>query len=416
MFKEAQSLRPHIGLFGRRNTGKSSLINSLAGYELSLVSPVAGTTTDPVLKSIEIAPLGPVVLLDTAGIDDEGELGELRIKMTMARIPSVHLALIVSDGIWGEYEDSLLKKLAENKIPSLVVWSKSDESSPGFKEKEQVEKLGLESISVSVTKGRGLRSLVMAMIKALPEEAFESPPILRDLIPEQGLCLFVTPIDQGAPKGRLIVPQVQSLRDCLDAHALSFLVQTEEIPRALALLKNSPDLLVCDSQAVHKCVEAVDEKIPLTTFSILMARLKFDLAELSAGAAMIHFLKDGDKVCISEVCAHHSQPEDIGRVKIPRLLKKFTGKKLEIEFSAGRDFPANLGAFKLLIHCGGCMSNRPTMLYRMAEAKRAGVAITNYGVAMSLMQKVLERSLQIFPVALAAYNDAKGKYKNCKHL
>lgn len=409
---QPKATRPHIGLFGRRNTGKSSLMNYLVGHELALVSDIAGTTTDPVEKSVEILPLGPVVIIDTAGIDDEGELGELRVKKTVDRLSSAHLALLVTDGAWGEYEEQAVSLFNERKIPFIAVWNKADllESDLGAPDAVLLEKLaqrGITSVFISSLCKTGLPDLTAAMLRALPEEALAPPPMLRDLLPENGVCLFVAPIDDSAPKNRLIAPQVQALRDLLDGHQISLVIQPEEIKATLGLLRQPPNLLVTDSQAVHKCVQDSPPELPLTTYSILMARMKGDLPTLSAGAAAIHGLKDGDSVCIAEVCAHHAMPDDIGRVKIPLLLKKFTWAELDVQFAAGRDYPEDLSRYKLVIHCGGCMINRPVMLARIAEAQRAGVPITNYGVAISLLHNVLERSLQIFPEALAAYQKAR---------
>lgn len=402
-----KAVRPHITIFGRRNTGKSSLMNMLVGYDLAVVSPVPGTTTDPVEKSVEIPPLGPVVLVDTAGMDDEGELGSLRIKKSSARLSAAHLALLVCDRTWGPYEEQAAELFKEKKLPFIVVWSKADLGPPSEEPVASLRAKGIAQVLVSAAEGKGQQELVQAMLEALPEEAQNPPPMLRDLVPPGKTCLFVAPIDKSAPKARLIAPQVQALRDCLDGHAISLIVQPEELTAALGLLREQPHLLVCDSQAVHLCVRDAPASLPLTTYSILMARLKGDLPTLAAGAAAIYGLKSGDKVLIGEVCAHHAEADDIGRVKIPALLKKFTGADLDIRFAAGRAFPDSLDEYQLVIHCGACMVNRPVMLSRLAEARRAGVPITNYGVAISLMQKVLERSLAVFPEALTAYIQAR---------
>ncbi len=401
---QPRATQPHIGIFGRRNTGKSSLFNFLLGYEHALVSEIAGTTTDPVEKSVEIPPLGPVVLVDTAGIDDEGELGSLRIKTTLARVALVDLALLLTDVAWGKYEEQACALFHAQNIPFVVVWSKSDLglapggigapyfSSPGdffgpphssdFIDNNQNGQAPINpeispiispiispkiiTVAISALKKQGRGDLILAILAKLPAQALSPPPMLSDLVASGSVCLFVAPIDQSAPKARLIAPQVQALRDCLDGHAISLIVQPEELEAALGALSKPPDLLVCDSQAVHQCVRLSPPELPLTTYSILMARLKGDLAVMAAGAAAITGLKNGDSVCISEVCAHHAQPDDIGRVKIPQLLAKFTGKKLDIRFAAGKDYPENLSAYKLIIHCGGCMANRPTMLARLA--------------------------------------------------
>ena len=407
MTRQPRAMCPHIAIFGRCNAGKSSLMNALAGQNLSLVSPVAGTTADPVEKSVEIPPLGPVVIIDTAGLDDTGDLGELRARRAESALASADLALLVSDGNWGPCEERLREMLAERGIPAVVVWNGSGREHPAPKTAKILERSGLPQIFVSALHGTGMAELVRAISLALPEAALAPPPMLRDLVPAGSVCLFVAPIDGGAPKARLIAPQAQALRDCLDGHAVGVMVQPEELGMALTALRHPPSLLVCDSQAVHVCAREAPPETPLTTYSILMARMKGDLATLAAGAAAIHTLTDKDRVCVSEVCAHHAQPDDIGRVKIPALLRKFTGAELEIHFASGRDFPDNLEDFRLVVHCGGCMVNRAAMLARIAEARRRNVPITNYGVAISLMHGVLERSLEIFPGALAAYRSAR---------
>ena len=404
--QQPKALSPNIGIFGRRNSGKSSLLNFLLGYELALVSPVAGTTTDPVEKALEVPKLGPAVFIDTAGFDDEGELGRLRVRKSEDKLDSVHLALLVADGSWGEYEEHFAAICRERQISLIVVWSKEDLKRPDPAIVDRLAGQGLTQVSLSARKGTGLDALILAILHKLPEEALAPPPMLRDLMPKGEICLFVAPIDSSAPKGRLIVPQVQALRDCLDGRQISLVVQPEELAAALAVLRHPPYLLVCDSQAVHECARLAPADIRLTTYSILMARLKGDLPTLAAGAAAILSLKEGDPICISEVCTHHAQPDDIGRVKIPALLRKFTGLNPDIHFAAGRDYPQDLSRFKLVIHCGGCMINRPLMLTRLAESGASGVPITNYGLAICLMQNVLERSLQIFPEALAAYKRA----------
>ncbi|MDR1126167.1 MAG: [FeFe] hydrogenase H-cluster maturation GTPase HydF [Deltaproteobacteria bacterium] len=406
MQPQPKAMSPHIGIYGRRNAGKSSLLNFLLGYELALVSAIAGTTADPVEKTLEVPRLGPVVFVDTAGYDDEGELGELRVQKTLASLKQVNLALLVSEGGWGEPEEEMVKLCDEKKLRLIVVWNKSDLARPPACLQEKLAGRGLPQVLVSTVNNTGLDDLVLAMLQILPEEALAPPPMLSDLIPAGESCLFVAPIDSSAPKGRLIAPQVQAMRDCLDGHLVSHIVQPQEIPAALEVLKKRPYLLVCDSQAVDECVRLAPPDLSLTTYSILMARIKGDLPFMSAGAATILGLKDGDAVCISEVCAHHAQPDDIGRVKIPNWLKKFTGADLKISFAQGRDYPADLSRYKLVIHCGGCMINRQLMLTRLAEAGRKGVPVTNYGVAISLLHGVLERSLQIFPAALEAYRKA----------
>lgn len=423
-----RALQPHIGLFGRRNAGKSSLLNYLMGYDLALVSPVPGTTTDPVEKSIELPGLGPVTLVDTPGLDDAGELGRMRAQKGLERMAFVHLALLVTDGAWGKPEKETLAALHERGTPCIIVRTKADladnpadsapGSGPGSEPGSEAEAVpnavadavaassapGVECVSVSAKARTGLQDLLGAIRRALPEAALVPPPLLRDLLAPGSLCVLVAPIDASAPKGRLIAPQTQALRDCLDGHIICLVLQPEELAGALGRLAMPPALVVCDSQVVRACGDALPPDAPLTTFSILMARQKADLATLCAGAAAIYSLQDNDKVCISEVCAHHAQPDDIGRVKIPAMLRAFTGKNLDIRFSSGRDYPENLAEFSLVIHCGGCMIAPPLMHARMEAARSAGVPITNYGVAISLMQGILDRSLHMFPDALEAFN------------
>ena len=401
-----QALRPCIGIFGRRNAGKSSLMNFLTGQELAIVSPIAGTTTDPVQKSVEIFPLGPVVLVDTAGLDDDGALGTLRTEKSLDFFSKVHLAVLVCAGDWGAFEESICSRFISTKIPFFVVWSKADIASPSAAGTAFLVKNKISCVHVSAIKKQGLQDLTETMARLMPAEAMATPSLLTGLLPANGLCLFVAPIDGSAPKGRLIAPQVQALRNALDSHVISLVVQPEELGTALTLLTRLPDITICDTQAVGHCAEVLPDNALLTTYSILMARLKGHLPTLAAGAAVIHSLQNGDKVCISEVCTHHSQPDDIGRVQIPRLLASFTGAELDITFAAGVDYPQNISEYKLIIHCGGCMINRPAMLGRMNKAALTGVAITNYGVAISLMRHVLEQTLEVFPEALAAYDDA----------
>lgn len=406
MLQQPKSMRASIGIFGRRNVGKSSLMNILSGFTMSLVSPVAGTTTDPVEKSVELPFLGPVVLVDTAGIDDEGELGTLRVQKSEERARSVSLALVVTDGVWGTYEEEVCTTIAKSKIPIIIVWNKSDIITPNEDALQKASKYSSFSVSLSAMNNKGLDALFDAMLQALPEEALLPPPLLQDLIPTGKICIFVTPIDKSAPKGRLIAPQVQALRDALDGHCISLVVQTEELHDAINALRDPPHLVVCDSQAVHECARILPESITMTTFSILMARIKGDLSLLAQGAAAISSLKEGDQVYICEACAHHAQDDDIGKVKIPQMLRNFTKIEPKIDFYTGKGFPRSIPDDALIIHCGGCMLNRPAMLARIQEAQSRGASITNYGVAISLMQGVLERSLQCFPAALALYQKA----------
>ena len=399
-----RGLRPHIALAGRRNAGKSALLNALAGQAVSIVSDTPGTTTDPVAKIMELAPLGPVVLLDTAGIDDEGVLGAQRVKRTRDALRGVDAALLVTDGdLWDAPERELARLLEDRRIPFVVVHNKSDLVPTG----PQAAELPEGEIRVSALKGEGIASVVAALARILPEAALGQPPLLGDLLPGGTLAVLVVPLDSGAPKGRLIQPQVQTIRDCLDGQASCLVTTPGEYAAMLERLSAPPDLVICDSQVVRETVAATPPGVPLTTFSILMARLKGDLATLAAGAAALERLRPGDTVVIQEGCSHHPQADDIGRVKLPRLLRALAGGDVKVVMAAGAAFSANPEEARAVVHCGGCVITRRQMLERMAEAGAQNLPMTNYGVALSLGQGVLERALGPFPEALAAYRAAR---------
>ena len=370
-----KSMRLHIGVFGRTNVGKSSLLNRITNQEISIVSDVAGTTTDVVEKSMELLPVGPVTFLDTAGLDDSTELGAQRVEKTMKVLNRIDVGVIVCDnrGL-GEYENELIKKLDELKIPYLIVVNKCD-----------IEKPVLDRYAL-YTSVKDDEQLVFkfkeALVKLLPDDFVNSPKIAGDLVEPKSTVILVIPIDKEAPKGRIILPQVQTLRDLLDSDCLTYVVKETELKQALDNLKTPPALVITDSQAFRKVSEIVPDEIPLTSFSILFARLKGDLDEFVKGAEAIDNLKDGDMVLILESCTHHAIEDDIGRVKIPNLLRKRTGKNLVIHNYAGHDFP-DIKDYKLIIHCGACMTNRREVLSRILLADKAGVPITNYGVAIS---------------------------------
>lgn len=402
-----KSLRLHIALFGRRNVGKSSLLNALTGQRLAIVSETPGTTTDPVEKALELAPLGPVVFLDTAGLDDSGELGEERVRRSLNILRRCDLALLVTAGAdWGEHEMRLARDLAESGIPFAVARNKQDLMQAG----EPARPAGLAEsvpvVDVSAATGHGLDALRAALQGLVPAEAGDAPPLASDLLPERGLLLLIVPLDTGAPKGRLILPQVQTIRDSLDGRKLCLVATAEDLPEALAALKRPPDLAVCDSQVVHAAAAGIPDETPLTTFSILMARLKADLPALARGAAALAKLRPGDAVLIQEACSHHPQKDDIGRVKLPRLLHKLAGGDLNISWSAGKAFQDYDPAWRAVVHCGGCMLTRAQMLARLRAAESAGCPMTNYGMAISLAQGVLDRVLSPFPEALAAFREA----------
>lgn len=402
-----KGLRLHIGLFGKRNSGKSTLMNALIGQPVSIVSAHPGTTTDPVEKAYELAPLGAVVFVDTAGLDDEGELGALRVQKTRAVLERVDLALIVvDDGRVGPLEQELIATLRERKTPFVVVFNKSDLAEPGKAQLVELAADNVESVVVSAGQGLGIDSLKEAMFRQAPEGGLEEARLIGDLIGPGDVVVLVVPIDLGAPKGRLILPQVQTLRDILDSDATGMMVKERELPDALARLATPPRLVVCDSQVVLKVAADTPREIPLTTFSILMARFKGDMIGLAEGAGALSRLRPGDRVLISEACSHHALADDIGRVKIPRWLRQFAGGNLEIDVKSGRDFPDDLTPYALIVQCGGCTVTRRQMLARQYRAARQGVPMTNYGMAISVVQGVLDRSLQCFPAALDAYRRA----------
>lgn len=398
-----KGLRPHIALVGRRNSGKSALLNALVGQAVSIVSETPGTTTDPVAKTIELTPLGPVVLLDTAGTDDEGgRLGRQRVERTFNALRGVDAALLVTDrGQWDTPERELAALLEARHIPYVVIRNKADlDGEEGIAARDG-------QISVSAMAGTGMDAVVAALVHILPEAALHRPPLLEDLLSAGGLVALVVPLDSGAPKGRLIQPQVQTIRDCLDMCGSCLVTTPGEYAAVLQWLTAPPDLVICDSQVVREAVAATPQQVPLTTFSILMARLKGDLTVLAAGAAALERLAPGDMVIIQEGCSHHPQADDIGRVKLPRLLRRLAGGNVDVRVVAGTEFftyPANA---KAVIHCGGCVITRRQMLERMAAARARSVPMTNYGLALSLGQGVLERALGPFPEALAAYRTSR---------
>ncbi len=395
--KAPKGVRMVITLVGRRNAGKSSLINAIAGQDIAIVSDYPGTTTDPVEKHYELLPLGPVTFYDTAGLDDTGELGELRIKATRKVLYRTDTALLVvgSDGI-GDEERKILSLLREMTIPTLVIMNKSDIAPLRSEDKEFCMQKNLPLLQVSTVSGEGIDMVKKAIIDSAPREFAEDPVLVSDLIQEGDTVLCVVPIDLAAPKGRLILPQVQVLRDVLDSDALGMVVKERELEEALTVLKENLSLVVTDSQVVLKVAGDVPDHIPMTTFSILFARYKGDLRTLVHGARTIDTLRDGDKILMCEACSHHAVADDIGRVKIPRWMTQYTGKKLKFVQYTGHDFPQDLENSSLAIHCGGCMINRTEMLRRVRECMRRDVPITNYGVAISKVQGVLDRVVKPF--------------------
>lgn len=382
--------RIHIGFFGRRNAGKSSLVNAITNQELAVVSSVKGTTTDPVYKAMELLPLGPVEIIDTPGFDDVGELGELRVKKTRQILAKTDVAVLVVDGTEGVSgcDKELIQLFREREVPYIVVYNKCDISGGEVSSENE--------ISVSAAKKLNIEEL-KEKIGSLAKNAGNGRRIIGDLLSPGDMVVLVTPIDGSAPKGRMILPQVQALRDVLDADAEAVFTKETQLAETLSALAAPPKMVVTDSQAFGLVSKIVPEEVPLTSFSILMARYKGFLESAVKGAARIKDLRDGDTVLISEGCTHHRQCGDIGSVKLPAWLKKYTGKSLNIELSSGRDFPEDLSGYALVIHCGGCMLNEREMLHRKNIAEAAGVPFTNYGTAIACMNGILKRSLGIFP-------------------
>lgn len=410
MQKTPKGLRLHIGIFGRRNVGKSSILNRLTGQNTSIVSDFAGTTTDPVEKPMELLPLGPVVFVDTAGVDDEGALGQMRIDRSLQVIKRTDLALLVTEaGEWGEFENHLLSEFDKLKTPAIVIFNKSDVAKP---DKTVISKLESEKRTFSVISAKentGIEQLRKQLIKSAPEEFMTNPAIVSDLVSPGGIAVLVVPIDKEAPKGRLILPQVQSIRDLLDGDSVAVVCKDRELRSTLEKLSVKPDIVVTDSQAFLKVSADTPQEIPMTSFSILFARFKGDLYEMTRGAMTIEKLQPGDKIMIAESCTHHPITDDIGTVKIPRWLNQFVGGKVQIDHWRGHDWPDNLEEYKLIIHCGGCMWNRREMLSRIMTAKQAGVPITNYGLTIAYTLGIFERALRPFPHAWQLYHELKGE-------
>ncbi|MBA2882269.1 [FeFe] hydrogenase H-cluster maturation GTPase HydF [Desulfosalsimonas propionicica] len=414
MAKTPKGFRLHIGLYGRRNVGKSSILNALTSQQVSIVSDIAGTTTDPVEKPMEFLPIGPVLFIDTAGIDDSGALGRKRVSRTRAILDRTDVAiLVVPAGEWTSFEDQILKELQHREIPVILVFNKSDLSSAGEQCCRQLFDQGIALVHAVATRGEGMIDLRQALIQVTPDSFLQAPPIVADLVPPGNLAILVTPIDIEAPKGRLILPQVQSIRDLLDGNALSMIVKESELSTALDLLKTPPVLVVTDSQAFLKVAADTPDFIVMTSFSILFARAKGDLEAFVEGAMAIETLRPGDHVLIAEACTHHPVDEDIGRVKIPNWLTEYVGGKLEFSFVRGHDFPGDLRPYQLVIHCGACMWNRREMLSRQLFARKSGVPMANYGLTIAYTLGIFDRALSPFPAARQIYLDrANQKNRN----
>lgn len=414
MTTTAKSERKHIVFLGRRNAGKSSLVNAFADQEISIVSEVAGTTTDPVQKAMELLPFGPVVLVDTAGYDDAGELGAKRVEKTYKALSAADFVLLVvpADEALHEQDLSFIRFLQKEKLPHTVVISKCDlafanstsgnESPVSAALKISLAEAGEAPRQASVHYPDTIPALRDYVAATLPRET--EPPLINDLIRQGDIVLLVTPIDLGAPKGRLIMPQVQTIRESLDSSAITIIVKDKELRAALESLNRQPALVVCDSQAIMRVAADTPPNIRLTTFSILMARHKGDLKIFAKGLRAVDALENNDTVLIAESCSHHAQEDDIGKVKIPRWLRNYSKKNIQFEFSQGIDFPEDIQKYKLIVHCGGCMLTRKAMLSRLKQADYAGVPIINYGMIISLMHGAIPRAIELFPEATAEYS------------
>ncbi|MCD4814296.1 [FeFe] hydrogenase H-cluster maturation GTPase HydF [bacterium] len=392
-----QGMRMHIGIFGRRNVGKSTLLNAVTGQDVAIVSEIPGTTTDVVSKPIELKPIGPVIFLDTAGLDDTGSLGNKRIEKTMAAMDRVDMAFVVLDTQWGQPEHKVIQQLKQRKIPFIVVINKSDLGSPASDLVGKSLENNETPVLVSAKTGTGIDILRKAIVDHAPESFFNDLPIVADLIGPGDTVIMVVPVDLEAPKGRLILPQVQVIREVLDCDAKALVVKERELLDLLDNLKHPPQLVITDSQAILKVNADVPASVPLTGFSVLFARWKGDLETFVKGTQTIDHLKPGDRILILESCSHHPIGEDIGRVKIPRWLMQYVGGDLLFEHEAGHDFPADLSSYRLIIHCGACMTNRREVLTRILRAQEAGVPIANYGLVIAKSLGVFERILSPFP-------------------
>ena len=386
--------RTHIALFGKRNAGKSSVINALTDQDLAIVSEVKGTTTDPVYKAMELLPLGPIVLIDTPGLDDEGELGQKRVEKTLEVLAKTDIAMVIVDSTVGvgKFELSLLEKIRDRKLPYVVVYNKKDLC-------DLTDQIDMShSVCISAKTGEGIRELKEHLGRLVPEEQ-EKLQIVGDLLEPSDFVVLVVPIDKAAPKGRLILPQQQTIRDILESDATAIVVKEHELRETLQNLGKKPKMVITDSQVFSKVAADTPEDILLTSFSILFARFKGDLEEEIRGVKALDSLKDGDKILIAEGCTHHRQCDDIGTVKIPRWLSQYTGKRFQYDTCSGNSFPQNLSEYQLVIHCGGCTLNRKEMKNRLSHIKSAEVPVVNYGILIAAMQGILKRSIEPFPLA-----------------
>ncbi len=409
MRKTPKSLRLHIGIFGRTNVGKSSFLNMVSNQDVAITSSVPGTTTDVVEKTMELLSLGPVVFLDTAGVNDSSVLAPLRAEKTKKVFNrSDVILLILEPDVWTEFEDNICREAKDRQIPLIIIVNKIDTKQPSYdfieKIKRQTDRIVFCSSIDKEKKDGYINTLKKYLINICPEEFINPPVLIGDLLRPGGMAVLIVPIDLEAPKGRIILPQVQTIRDALDNDASALVVKEGEYRHVLNNLKTAPDIVVCDSQVVLKMTADTPDNLKCTTFSILFARYKGDLIEMARGARAIDTLGAGDKILIAEACSHHPIQDDIGRVKIPRWLRQYTGVELSIDVCAGHDYPENLKEYKLVVHCGSCMLSRRETLFRIQQAHQAGVPITNYGMCISFTQGVMKRVLGPFPAAQQAYN------------
>ena len=399
MITKGRESKPHIGIYGRRNNGKSSLINCLAGQEIAIVSGHAGTTTDPVKKSFEITDFGPVILVDTAGIDDSGDLGQKRVDRTVSTLETIDLALlVVTHNSWGKYEDEFLKKFSDHDLHFIVIHSKSDIQEPTLEFKNKIFSItGTSLFEFSSIDKRNYEELITLIRNTIPEHSYKTPTLLGDLINYGDIVILITPIDIEAPAGRLILPQMQAIRDILDNEAVAIVLKEREVDAFLKKTKIKPALAITDSQVFVKADASIPKDIPLTSFSIMLARFKGDFDDYLKGTPKISGLKDGDRVLLLESCTHHVSCDDIGRTKIPRWITSFTGKNIEYDVVAGLDtLPRPITDYSLVIQCGGCMITRKQLHNRLQSAIKAGVPVTNYGMAIAYVQGIYNRAIAPF--------------------
>jgi [FeFe] hydrogenase H-cluster maturation GTPase HydF len=405
-----KALTVQIGIFGRTNVGKSSLMNFMTNQKTSIVSETAGTTTDVVWKQMELNPLGPITLFDTAGIDDTSSLGSERIEKTKRAFDSSDIVILMCESEkFGNFEENIIEEVEKRKTPYVIVVSKTDLKRPDdtfLKSLKKYTEHILLFSSVTGDRDALLNSIKKFLLEVLPDNYIENCLSLRNIVKKDDIVVLVMPIDLGAPRGKIIMPQVQTVRHILDLHAASYTIQDTEYETALQNLKKPPVIAITDSQAVKQIAAKTPENIKLTTFSIIYAADKSDIVEMARGAAVLNNLKDGDKVLIAEGCTHHASSDDIGRVKIPKWIREFSKKNIDVKYVSGQDYPKNLKDYKVIIHCGACTLNRKGMLARLNKALESGVPMTNYGIAISVFNGVIEKVLEVFPEALSAYKTA----------